>query len=239
MKATFITAAGLGAIALATSLVYAQAAAPTPTVDPIYGLGYGGWANGGYGYHSSTAAEGFLRGRAAVIRSAGEFNYTTSLAAINIQEAISRYIDNRAKWTDTYFAMRKTNQAYRDAERGYRPTQEVLNRISQEASPDRLKPSQLDPSLRTIFWPALLSKGEFDALRTQLDGLFAVQRANNSGLGTENFREIAALTAEMQILLDSMINQLHPDEYLAARRFIESLAYEARFPAGQQAVVTR
>jgi hypothetical protein len=174
-----------------------------------------------------------------VIRAAGEFNYTTSLALINIEEARSRYIDNRAKWTDTYFAMRKTNAAYREAERGYRPTQEVLNKISQEASPDRLKPSQLDPSLRTIFWPALLSKGDFDALRTQIDGLFAVQRANNSGLGTENYREIVALTAEMQTHLDTMINELHPDEYLAARRFIESLAYEARFPAGQQAVVNR
>lgn len=238
MKTTHVVAATLGVTALVASLVHAQATTPTAAIDPNFGYGFGG--NGdGYGYHSSTAAEGFLRGRAAVIRSAGEFNYTTSLALINIEEARSRYIDNRAKWTETYFAMRKTNQAYREAERGYRPTQEVLNRISQEASPDRLKPSQIDPSLRTIFWPALLSRTDFDSLRTELDGLFAVQRPNNSGLGTENYREIVALTAEMHTLLDTMINQLHPDEYLAARRFIESLAYEARFPAGQQAVVTR
>jgi hypothetical protein len=239
MKATQTAVATVGLLALIASLVQAQATpTPVPTIDPILGFGYGGYGDG-YGYHSSTAAEGFLRGRAEVIRAAGEFNYTTSLALINIEEARSRYIDNRAKWTETYFAMRKTNQGYREAERGYRPTQEVLNRISQEASPDRLTPSQLDPSLRTIFWPALLSGGDFDSLRTQLDQLFSVQRPNNSGLGTENFREIAALTAEMQTLLDSKLNQLHPDEYLAARRFISSLAYEARFPAGQQAVVTR
>jgi hypothetical protein len=236
MKATHIVIATLGVSALFASLAFAQATTPPPVIDPIYGYGFG---DHGGGYHASTAAEGFLRGRAAVIRAAGEFNYTTSLALINIEEARSRYIDNRAKWTETYFAMRKTNQAYREAERGYRPTQEVLNRISQEASPHRLEPSQLDPSLRTIFWPALLSRSDFDSVRTQLDELFTVQRPNNSGLGTENYREIMALTAEMQALLDTMINQLHPDEYLAARRFIESLAYEARFPAGQQAVVTR
>jgi len=235
MKTTTILAVMLGAVSLA-SMAHAQAGA-APGLDPIYGYGYGGYGN--IMSHSSTAAEGFLRGRASVIRAAGEFNYTTSLALINIEEARSRYIDNRAKWTDTYFAMRKTNQAYREATRGYRPTQEVLNRISQEASPDRLKASQLDPSLRTIFWPALLSRTEFDALRPQLDQLFAVQRPNNSGLGTENYREIMALSGEMRAVLDSMINQLHPDEYLAARRFIDSLAYEARFPAGQQAVVTR
>jgi hypothetical protein len=237
MKTTRIVSGTLGVTALTASLVYGQATtAPPPALNPIYGYGFG---DGYGGYHSSTAAEGFFRGLAAGIRGLGEFNYNTSLALINIEEARSRYIDNRAKWTETYFAMRKTNQAYREAERGYRPTQEVLNRISQEASPDRLKPSQLDPSLRTIFWPALLSRSEFDSLRAQLDQLFAVQRPNNSGLGTENYGEIVALTAEMRVVLDAMINQLHPDEYMATRRFIESLAYEARFPAGQQAVVTR
>src|SRR5690349_9531060 len=84
MKTTMYSAVMLGAVHEA-SIAHAQVGAAAGVVDPIYGYGYGGFGN--YATFSSTAAEGFLRGRASVIRAAGEFNYTTSLALINIEEA--------------------------------------------------------------------------------------------------------------------------------------------------------
>jgi hypothetical protein len=88
---------------------------------------YGGYGYG-YGYHSSTYEEGVLRGMGALARARGEANYWNSVAAINRQEALARYIQNREQATETYFRMRQINQAARQAERPQRlsPEQYVM-----------------------------------------------------------------------------------------------------------------
>ena len=138
---------------------------------PPYGYGWGG---GGY-HHASTYEEGFQRGMADVIRSRGLANLLNSEAAINTEEARSAYIDNRAKWTQTYFEMRQMNRQYRQAERGPRPSAEDIYRYSKERLPDRLSPTELDPVSGAIEWPAILRGEEFAADREKMEELFAAR----------------------------------------------------------------
>ena len=82
--------------------------------SPVSAQWGGGW---GGGYHSSTLEEGVQRGYADVVRSRGMANLMNSEAAINLQEADKKYLENRLTATQTYFEMRRYNQEARRAER--------------------------------------------------------------------------------------------------------------------------
>ena len=114
-----------------------------------YGRGYGGG-----GYHASTAAEGFQRGMADVIRSTGAANMMNSEAMINVETARQQYISNRLYGTQTYFEMRRLNKEARAAEAGPRPTQQDVIRYAQERAPNRLSTSEVDPLTGNIAWPS-------------------------------------------------------------------------------------
>ena len=52
-----------------------------------------------------------MNGMANVVRSAGYANVMNSIAAQNYEQAYSADLDNRFKYTNTYFEMRRVNQA--------------------------------------------------------------------------------------------------------------------------------
>lgn len=201
---------------------YVPVVPQSPTV-----VGGGGW---GGGYHASTAAEGAARGMADVVRSAGDYNLATSAAAINMTEAQRRSIENSREFTDAYFDLREVNRKARAAERGPRLTQEELIRIAQSGAPKPLSTSQLDPLSGRLAWPALLTADEFAKGRQSVDQLFA-RRAQYGGLG---FDELQAFDAAVQALMDELgavVAQVKPQDYTQAKRFLQSLASEARKPA--------
>jgi hypothetical protein len=182
-------------------------------------------------HHASTAAEGALRGMASVARSAGSYNLQTSQAAINMTEAQRNYIQNRDEATNTYFQMRAANKEYRAQERGPRPTAEALVRYAQAGKPERLSPSDLDTVAGTISWPPLLQADRYAASRSKLDKLFA-KRVDQGVISYEDQREIAEATKAMLAELKGQVREVPQMDYIAAKRFIESLAYEAKIPAG-------
>lgn len=75
--------------------------------------------------------------------------------------------------------------------------------------------------------------------RIQLDGLFAKRTQENSGVGSEMCREVQTLTRQMRAELKDMVQRISPAEYLAARKFIDALAYEAQFPPDVPGVAVR
>src|SRR5262245_25745017 len=89
-------------------------AVPVPSAIAPYG-GYGG---------GTTAAGSASTGMANVISAQGDYNLSTSEAAINMTQAQSAEIQNRQEYTNTYFEMRATNKAARAAEEGPPPTAE-------------------------------------------------------------------------------------------------------------------
>jgi len=180
-------------------------------------------------HHASTAAEGGLRGMASVARSAGAYNLQTSQAAINMTEAQSNYIKNRDEATNTYFQMREANREYRARERGPRPTMEALVRYAQAGKPKRLSPSELDSVAGSVSWPTLLQTDRYAKSRTQLEKLFA-KRAEQGVISYEDQAQIAAATKAMLAELKGQVREVPQMDYIAAKRFIENLAYEARIP---------
>lgn len=181
-------------------------------------------------HHASTAAEGALRGMASVARSAGSYNLQTSQAAINMTEAQRNYIQNRDEATDTYFQMRAANKEYRAQERGPRPSMEALVRYAQAGKPERLSPSELDTVAGTISWPPLLQTDRYAASRSKLEKLFA-KRTDQGVISYEDQRQIGEATKAMLKELKGQVRDVPQMDYIAAKRFIESLAYEARIPS--------
>ena len=181
--------------------------------------------DGSYGpsYHSSTAEEGIQRGYADVVRSQGMANLLNSQAAKGYEEARKEYLDNRLKATQTYFEMRRVNQEYRDAQRPSPLSMESYVRLARLQAPDPLSTSQLDALSGSIGWPLALRKVEYNALRQQLDKLFQ-QRAG----GYVDYQAIHAAVEEMLAQLKTEVMTLPSNEYLAAKKFLESLDYTAR-----------
>jgi hypothetical protein len=187
------------------------------------------WSGGtGWGYHSSTAEEGIQRGMADVIRSQGAANLMNSEAAINIEEARKGYIENRMRWTQTYFDMKRVNREARQEARRPPPTQEQLIRASQARMPDRLTTSQLDPVSGAIAWPTVLMADAYKPYRDQLDLLYA-ERSKNGYLSPDQFMKIRDITGSM---MDELQQQVRTNNYptsasIEARRFIQGLTLEA------------
>jgi hypothetical protein len=219
------------AIALAAASAQAQVTTPSggnypPYVPPPY---YGGYA---YPVQTSTPIEGIAHGLADVIRSIGDANLSNSTAAINLGEARRREIENRKQWTETYFAMREINRQNREAERDrHRSNAEDWTRHAQAGKPKQLGNNDLDAVTGAIRWPILLTAKDFELQRARLEKLFA-DRAYHGVVNAEEFQAISQLTQEMVAGLKEHIQDYPAQQYIAAKKFLESLAYEAGRPAG-------
>ena len=188
------------------------------------------------GSHASTLAEGYLRGRADLRRSDGHYNLYTSQAMINREVARGRYIENRAKARQAYFQLQRMARADR-AQRiaAVRRARESRKSLASNASrTQRPSADQLDPISGRIAWPTSLDVPRFSAFRNRLDSQFAERSADNSGVGSQNFRDIWSVTKQMKHRLRVHLREYDTTSYIAAKKFIDSLAYEARFAANTE-----
>jgi hypothetical protein len=224
--------------AAATTSTFAQAPTSTragsnltPYVPPPIpytggGYGYGWWSR------SSTAAEGYGRGLAEVIRAKGDYNLATSAAAVNFSEARRREIENDKAWTQTYFEMREVNRQQRDAEiKRQRGNPADFARYAQAGKPKPLSNRELDAVTGEIHWPILLTAANYEPQRAALAKIFAA-RAYHGVLKSEDFLSAVRTIDDISAGLTARINEVPPQQFVEARRFLRSLAYEARMPAG-------
>jgi len=201
---------------------------------PVIAQWGGGWGGGGWGMGNwaSTAQQGAADGIAAVVRSEGYANLKNSEAAKNWQEAKSMEIDNKMKWTETYFEMRKTNREARAAEAGPPVTQEQAIRLAKMAAPPRLGSTQLDPVTGHIEYPIVLRDDIFAPNREELDSLFAKRAASGGSVQYEQIREMQDAVSKFIDVLRQNVGNYAAGDYGRARTFLDSLAREARMPAG-------
>jgi hypothetical protein len=224
------------ALALVTScgtLAQAQTAVTSPGKGVVVGVptspGFYGNPYGFYG--SSTAAEGFGRGLAEVIRSAGEYNLNSSAAAVNLSVARQQEIENHRRAVHTYFDLRDLNrQIFVAEQKRLRSSPEDAIRYSQVGKPRRLSPSELDSVTGEIRWPTLLTARNFSAQRIELEKAFS-NRSYQGVLGAEALWRVTQLTDDMLVSIKSQVHYLPPSQYVEAKRFLQSLAYEAAQPA--------
>ena len=173
--------------------------------------------------YSSTYEEGVQRGYADIVRSQGMANLMNSQAAKEYEEARRSYLDNRLKATQTYFEMRRVNQEARAREKTSPLSYEQYVRIARQEAPDALGISQLDPLTGAIRWPLPLRKAEYDAHRLQLEKLF---QERSVGYVQAGAIEVACEKFANQLKTDLM--KFTPNDYLVAKKFLDSLAYASR-----------
>ncbi len=201
-----------------------------------YGNRWGGGYYGGYG--------GYYDGGAAAIRAQGKAQVDRSKAMINYQEAQSKQLDNQKKMAETYVARQKAQRASiaeqqeiikaKDAARqAANERQAEKNRKRRESglSPyfnasasqhrERLNSSRLKPATGEISWPESLMGNEFQASREKLQELYSLK--NSTGVTSSLSRQISDEANSMKSILRGQIRNMLPNDYLAARGFIEGL----------------
>ena len=189
-------------------------------------------------HHASTYAEGVQRGWASVIRAMGDYNYWTSEALINREEARRMYTENRDEYVQQYFELRRLNREARAAERGPKPTPQDVARFAKDRAPNRLSAYEYEISWGELKWPSALADEQFDVEREVINDLMKQRSVYNSGAGTDNHRQIVELSNRMLETLRGQIDEVAPMEYVAARSFLKRLQYESRFVPELSAVTT-
>lgn len=196
------------------------------------------WAQwgGGYGFnrggYASTAGQAAAYGMSEMMRARGYENLENSQAAKNWQEAKTMEIQNRLRWTETYFEMRKKNREARAAEEGPPVTHEQAIRMAQRAAPPRLGSTQLDPVTGHIQYPPVLQDSVFEPYRTELDKLFADRAASGGSIQYEEFKRIQQTVSKFIDALKEQVKNYPASDYGRARTFLNSLSHELSFPSG-------
>ena len=188
-----------------------------------------GFNRGGY---ASTAGQAADYGMSEVLRAQGARNLDNSEAAKNWEDAKTLEIQNRLRWTETYFEMRKVNREARAAEAGPAITQEQAIRMAKMKAPSRLGSTQLDPVTGHISYPMILTAETYTDYRNRLDKLFSERAAAGGSIRYEQFQDIQTTVSQFIDALKKRVTEYAAADYGPARTFLESLAHEARMPSG-------
>jgi hypothetical protein len=180
---------------------------------------------GGNGYYGGGTAEGnYLAGEAQVIRAEGDYNLSSAQAASYFEDARAKYIDNTNKWTQAYFEMREANQAFKAqyfARNKHSP--KTLASAAASGLPRSLSLDEFNPSTGRIEWPKALRGSDYGALRTELARLFE-SRARDGQMQSSD-TQIHEDARKMARLLRGHVKNLPANDYIAARKFVDSLEY--------------
>ena len=227
----------LGIAALVAAPGVAQAQSLAGAYNPTYASEQFAGVWGGYGYHSSTAAEGYARGVAAIIRSQGDYNLKTAHANILQEEARSRHYDNVIKRTETYWERKAIYQQEtalrRLARKERREAGRALleeRRANEYRLAYQLTPREYNAKTGQIHWPASLAGARFGQQCAELDRLFAQVAEYGSSVPVGTTDRIVTLVRQIKHDLQNQHDGFSRSEYRAAARFLTGLQYEAQFP---------
>ena len=138
-----------------------------PAVPPPSMNFYGG--AGGYGYNigGTTPAGSAMNGMANAISAKGNYNLSTSAAAINMTQAQSNEMQNHQQYENTYFQMQQANQAYQKAHRpapadGGTTGAPGPRRGAPTGQPERSQPGQRESQLARRAAGTQLRRGSHD-----------------------------------------------------------------------------
>jgi hypothetical protein len=183
--------------------------------------GGGDVANGG---PPETPESTVLKGEAQVIAAQGAYNQSTAAAAAGLTEAQSREMKNEVAWVKSYYDRRATGQTAREHERGPRPTSAELAHRAQAGAPRLLTTNQIDPVSGELHWPGYFQDPQFEEQRAVV-GQLAMNWVRYGQLDFEEKQQMRAAVGVMLQGLKSQINVLSPSEYIACRKFLDSLIY--------------
>jgi hypothetical protein len=98
-----------------------------------------------------------------------------------------------------------------------------LAKVAASGLPRRLNADELDPATGKIAWPSVLRENDYAPLRAELGSLFRARARTRQTQGIA--AKIHEGTREMASIMQRNIRNVPASEYLAARKFIDSLDY--------------
>ncbi|MHC4402862.1 MAG: hypothetical protein ACYTG0_24640 [Planctomycetota bacterium] len=146
-----------------------------------------------------------------------------------LQELRSKRLDNELKTAQTFFTKRERRDQYVSAHPRVRPNLETYVKVCNAAKPARLCTYQYDPDRGVIHWPELLQGLEFEDERAELDALFALNTTKGLDSGPQFRHQIDRLSRKMRETLKGKVHDVSQMQYIASKKFLTGLAYEARF----------
>ncbi|MHC4400976.1 MAG: hypothetical protein ACYTG0_14970 [Planctomycetota bacterium] len=145
-----------------------------------------------------------------------------------LQEVRSMDLDNQVKTTDIFFKKRERREQYVSANPRARLGLETYVKVSNASRPARLTQYQFDPDRGTIYWPVLLQGPEFEDQRAELQALFALNSSKGQESGLDFQHKVDGVARNMREMLKRRVRQVSQMEYIESKKFLMSLAYEAR-----------
>jgi hypothetical protein len=173
--------------------------------------------------YSSTLEEGMAHGYADVVRAYGMTTLLDAQAVNQLALARRQAIENQMRAAQVYVDGNRYMQEFRRSQRPAPLSLEQYVRLARDAAPEPLTATQLDQLTGMITWPAPLRKPEYETLRRHIDRLFQ-ERAT----GYAVYGEIPAACEQFAEKLRADIMQFPAGDYVAAKKFLESLAWSAR-----------
>ncbi len=184
--------------------------------------------NWSFTHHSSTAAEGALRGHASVLNALGELYYLNSLAAVNYQEAQRRAIDNSVAYTKAYFEKREMQEEFL-RRYGRKPlVGEARKKYIAYYMPKKLTATEFNAETGQITWPHILRQSQYAPIKSEIDNLFATRNKDNSGDGSSTQLQISQMVKSLTSLLRENIDTMSSEQYMHALEFLRSVDAEAK-----------
>jgi hypothetical protein len=181
--------------------------------------------------HSSTAAEGYLRGKAALIQARGNFQLSESQAQILRQQA--RWLDRENDLKQTA-ALHAQKQMWADARAKERADRNAAAKAGSQLADERaatvyrrayqLSADDINATTGTLNWPAGLQSEKFASQRVELERLF-VEYVISGGNQEEVTTELARRVNSFAKTLRSDSNNLPREEYNASQKFLLGLKY--------------
>ena len=183
----------------------------------------------GGGYRASTAGEGYARGMADVVRSAGEANLMNSQAASEYEEARKKNLANRVTATEVYFERKRINREQRAAAKQQQRSLSASAHRSAPSGPIRLTASQVDPVTGAVKVPILLRLKVYAEHRAKIEALFKT-RAVHGASTAEEYLQVVSISNAWQKEMRSHESEYPAKDFMEAMRFLVRLVNEAKLP---------
>jgi hypothetical protein len=184
------------------------------------------------------AQAAIVTAQASVIANAASTNAAVAKAVDDLERIRTIMLDNDLKEVKAFYDRRKMYADYRAQHAAQRADKDDLARRA-KPSTDRASAYQVDPLRGRIFWPSVLKREEFADARAEIDDLFAQRKSRQAGLGSNFCRQAKSLTFAMRNQLREMMDEVAPSDYLAARKFLDTLALEAQMPPRIEGVAAK
>lgn len=191
------------------------------------GLGAGTTAAEGAGIGAGAAAAG--RGQEAA--DIGQYQVEHQQAEEIHQQAVKQYYQNEGIARENYEQQQQTQQQEVSAEEAAarQSHADYEAKLHQMTAAHRLTADQFDRANGILQWPYVLRSDEFSDLRTKIDHLYAERTPDNSGTDSSSYEQIEQACDAMIAIINSEAGKLGIEEFITAKHFAQSVAYEASF----------